>query len=89
MENLEFRSLNGFILFNKMLKIMALSLAPQILHFHNECPFCMQNFECDVEAELNQDGLSELQIHPHHCCPEFKVYVDPWGKIRGTLANFY
>jgi hypothetical protein len=52
--------------------------------FRDECPYCFQSFKLSIEVELRADGLSNFLIRPHPNCPEFLVFVDANGRIRGT-----
>lgn len=53
----------------------------------HECPYCFQSFSLKFHAELKVDGLTNISIQPHQNCPEFIIFVDVSGKIRGTQTS--
>jgi hypothetical protein len=56
----------------------------QHLTFRDTCPYCVQPFKMILDAELKTEGLNNYLVRPHDTCPEFLIFVDAKGKIRGT-----
>lgn len=48
------------------------------------CPYCQQMFKIKLELELKTVGLTSALFKPHDTCPEFLIFLDTNGAVRGT-----